>query len=119
MKKCPPGVICIENFTSLILFAIVFIIGYFIYVSMKNSNSQHRNSQPQNNNNRQNNGTTEIVLQPSYPYNNLNIMERNDVLLDPYDAPYKDERYLTPKLSLIPVGAVPINISTNIHKYKN
>ena len=74
MKKCPPGVICIENFTSLILFAIVFIIGYFIYVSMKNSNSQHRNSQPQNNNNRQNNGTTEIVLQPSYPYNNLNIM---------------------------------------------
>ena len=114
MKKCPPGVICIENFTSLILFAIVFIIGYFIYVSMKNSNSQHRNSQPQNNNNRQNNGTTEIVLQPSYPYNNLNIMERNDVLLDPYDAPYKDERYLTPKLSLIPVGAVPINISTNI-----
>jgi hypothetical protein len=109
MKKCPPGVICIENFTSLILFAIVFIVGYFIYVSMKNINNGQIN-----NNKKTYNDTAEIVLQPSYPYNNLNIIERNNVLLDPYDAPYKDERYLTPKISLIPAGAVPINISTNI-----
>lgn len=110
MKKCPPGVICIENFTSLIMCVILFIVGYFVYVSYKQSEKRSNNNQ--GNNNQQ--GTQEIVLQPSWPYNNLNLIERNDVLLNPYDAPYKDERYLVPKVSLIPAGAVPINISTNI-----
>jgi len=117
MKKCPPGVICIENFTSVIFFIILFIVGYFMYVNYKNqSNSNHKQ---QNNNQNQSNSrpniySQEIVLQPNIPYNNLNLIERNDVLLNPYDAPYKDERYLIPKVSLIPAGAVPINVSTNI-----
>ena len=117
MKKCPPGVICIENFTSLIMCVILFIVGYFIYVSYKQSGKQSgKQSEKHSNNNQGNNyqGTQEIVLQPSWPYNNLNLIERNDVLLNPYDAPYKDERYLVPKVSLIPAGAVPINVSTNI-----
>jgi len=113
MRKCPPGVICIENFTSLIGCFILFIVGYFIYVSTKQSDKQQGNDK-QGNDNQGNNNSREIVLQPNYPYNNLNFVERNDVLLDPYDAPYKDERYLVPKISLIPAGAVPINVSTNI-----
>jgi len=114
MKKCPPGVICIENFTSVIFFAILFIVGYFMYVNYKNqSNSNHHQSNKQSNS-RPNIYSQEIVLQPNIPYNNLNLIERNDVLLNPYDAPYKDERYLMPKVSLIPAGAVPINVSTNI-----
>ena len=118
MKKCPPGVICIENFTSVIFFIILFIVGYFMYVNYKNqSNSNHK--QQQNNSQNQSNSrpniySQEIVLQPNIPYNNLNLIERNDVLLNPYDAPYKDERYLMPKVSLIPAGTVPINVSTNI-----
>ena len=118
MKKCPPGVICIENFTSVIFFIILFIVGYFMYVNYKNqSNSNHK--QQQNNSQNQSNSrpniySQEIVLQPNIPYNNLNLIERNDVLLNPYDAPYKDERYLMPKVSLSPAGAVPINVSTNI-----
>jgi hypothetical protein len=44
---------------------------------------------------------------PSWPYNNL----QKDVLLNPYDAPYKDERYFVQN---IPVNAVPINVSTNV-----
>ena len=111
MKKCPPGVICIENFTSFFMCVILFIVGYFIYINFKNSNKRSDSSQvnspyPQ-----------EIIsLQPSWPYNNLNVnlVERNDVLLNPYDAPYKDERYLVPKVSLIPAGAVPINVSTSV-----
>lgn len=115
MKKCPPGVICIENFTSVIFFIILFIVGYFMYVNYKNqSNSNHKQQQNNNQNQRPNVYSQEIVLQPNIPYNNLNLIERNDVLLNPYDAPYKDERYLMPKVSLIPAGAVPINVSTNI-----
>ena len=117
MKKCPPGVICIENFTSVIFFVILFIVGYFIYVNYKNqsiSNDKQQNNNQNQSNYRPNIYSQEIVLQPNIPYNNLNLIERNDVLLNPYDAPYKDERYLMPKVSLIPAGAVPINVSTNI-----
>lgn len=116
MKKCPPGVICIENFTSLIVCIILFIVGYFIYVSLKQSGKNSNKQQGDKRSDISQNGpySQEIVLQPSWPYNNLNLIERNDVLLNPYDAPYKDERYLVPKVSLIPAGAVPINISTNI-----
>jgi hypothetical protein len=111
MKKCPPGVICIENFTTLFICIIVFIVGYFIYVSNKQTNHENNHN---NSNSNSNSNTREIILQPNIPYNNLNLTNRNDVLLDPYDAPYKDERYLVPKISLIPAGAVPINVSTSV-----
>ena len=118
MKKCPPGVICIESFTSLFVCIILFIVGYFIYVSLKQSGKQSGKHQSDNRNGNNNNPYSQevISLQPSWPYNNLNVnlLERNDVLLNPYDAPYKDERYLVPKVSLIPAGAVPINVSTSI-----
>ena len=37
-----------------------------------------------------------------------------DVLLNPYAAPYRDERYFVPELNYVPPSAVPINVSTNI-----
>jgi hypothetical protein len=46
---------------------------------------------------------------PSWPYTNL----PKDVLLNPYDAPYRDERYFIEQ-PLDVRGAVPINVSTNI-----
>ena len=114
MKKCPPGVICIENFTSVIFIIILFIVGYFMYVNYKNQSNSNHKQQQSNAKIQSNIYSQEIVLQPNIPYNNLNLIERNDVLLNPYDAPYKDERYLMPKVSLIPAGTVPINVSTNI-----
>jgi hypothetical protein len=48
---------------------------------------------------------------PSWPYNNV----PNDVLLNPYSPPLRDERYFMPEMrGLAPPGAVPINISTNV-----
>ena len=35
MKKCPPGVICVENITLFLLFIIIFILGLFIYSNTK------------------------------------------------------------------------------------
>jgi hypothetical protein len=52
---------------------------------------------------------------PSYPYNNL---PENDVLLNPYAAPLRDERYFVPEYrnavprNAVPRNAVPINVST-------
>jgi len=97
MKKCPPGVICIEN-VSLII--ILLVIGFFIYMNFKN------NTNNTNNNIIKRDGLFSSFL-PSWPYNNL----QKDVLLNPYDAPYKDERYFVQN---IPLNAVPINVSTNV-----
>lgn len=105
MKKCPPGVICIENITLFLLFIIIGILGFLIYsnfnsktnlVEVKNIHIKDK-TEPSSN--------WIPSFEPSWPYNNL----QNDVLLNPYSAPYSDERYLVPE-----IRPVPINISTNI-----
>lgn len=93
MKKCPPGVICVENITLLLLIIIFGILIFFIYINSKDSSKKISNNitidkQP----------ASSLGWIPSWPYNNI-----SDVLLNPYSPPLKDERYL-----------VPINISTNI-----
>ena len=112
MKKCPPGVFCIENMTLAFVVLALFLILYFIYSIIKAPVST-------NNNIKLDNHITENVVPPvrrgagfgfgfgflpSYPYNNL----PGDVLLDPYVPPLSDERYF------VPPPVVPINVSTNI-----
>ena len=96
MKKCKPGVICIENTTLFILFLMIFLVGIFFYNKPASANVKDTNNITIN--------TTEQnrvpSMIPSWPYTNLPI---NDVLLNPYSPPLSDERYL-----------VPINIPTNI-----
>jgi len=112
MKKCPPGVICIENVSMFFIVICFLIVGYFIYSSVR-SNNIIVNNKP----------SEKIVLKetqrengwfgssfPSWPYNNL----PNDVLLNPYTPPLRDERYFIPSTTYIPPGSVPINISTNV-----
>lgn len=106
MKKCPPGVICVENFTLFFIFVIFCIIillaSRFIIPSVKNYNNETitiENQQPLATSNFLN-------AVPSYPYTNL----PNDVLLNPHAAPYSDERYFVPR----PPNTIPINVSTNV-----
>lgn len=113
MKKCPPGVICVENVTLFLLFIILFVLGFFIYSNTKQTiivndrdNITIENRQvPSNNANSLFGG-----FLPSWPYTNM----PKDVLLNPYAAPYRDERYFVPELNYVPPSAVPINVSTNI-----
>ena len=94
---------------------IIIIIGWFIFVSYQNQNRNKNRNQDQGYNQR----TTEIlVAEPNYPYNNLYNSLRssfidnvpvNNVLTNPYEAPYKDERYFVPTIQ-----KVPINVSTNV-----
>jgi hypothetical protein len=111
MKKCPPGVLCIENMTLAFIGIALLLILYFIYSIIKAPVSSKTNVQLDNH------ITEKIVIQeppqrrgfgllPSYPYNNL-FGSPGDVLLDPYSPPLRDERYFVST-------AVPINVSTNI-----
>jgi hypothetical protein len=106
MKKCPPGVICIEN-VSMMMFAIcIFIIIYLIYNSFNGRNIILNN----NNTQRENDGWNGGFI-PSWPYTNF---VAQDPLLNPYAPPLRDERYFIPGFNGIPPGALPINVSTNI-----
>ena len=111
MKKCPPGVFCLENATIVFIIIIIFIIGVFLYSSQKEKIIVNDNKTV-NNNSSQPSLNSWFSFIPSYPYNNLS--EPKDVLLNPYSAPYKDERYLVPEFNYIPRNVVPINISTNV-----
>ena len=99
MRKCPPGVICIENITIIMLFIIIGIVVYIIHIKnykdiVINNNTNESNPIPLYNS-----------IMPSYPYNNL----PPDVLQNPYVPPLSDNRYFIQR----PVS-IPINVSTNI-----
>lgn len=111
MKKCPPGVICIENVTIFILFVIIGAVWYIAYKNMVRSENTTINTEVEISQQPNNNNSGIFSWLPSYPYNNL---PTKDVLLNPYAPPYKDERYFVPEVNLVPRGAVPINMSTNV-----
>ena len=89
MKKCPPGVICLENFTIIIIIILVGLCYLFF------SKKQNQNINISTNLRTNEDAKPGFFNLPSYPYNN------NDVLVNPYAPPLRDERYM-----------VPINVST-------
>jgi hypothetical protein len=116
-KKCPPGVICIENITMGFLILIIIGIVYFMYYNINsvNNNNTNKNSREEPILNNRSYEIQMIQQTPSFPFNNLTASSvPKDVLLNPYAPPLRDERYLTPQINLIPPGTIPINISTNV-----
>jgi hypothetical protein len=115
MKKCPPGVICIENYSMFFIIICVFIFIYLVYSSNKNIIVNNKQSEKivikDTNNETPGLGGWFGGFFPSWPYNNF---LPQDPLLNPYNPPLRDERYFIPGFNGIPPGAVPINISTNI-----
>jgi hypothetical protein len=114
MKRCPPGVICIENYSIFFLVTCLVIITYLIHNNMRNNSIVVNNSPSEktviNDTQRENVGGWLGGFMPSWPYNNL----PNDPLLNPYAPPLRDERYFIPGFNGIPRGAIPINVSTNV-----
>ena len=88
MKKCPPGVMCIENITLFILLAIAGIIVYL-----------WNNSKKETTNNT----------------NNIQVHEtrgmREDILLNPYTPPYRNDGYGAIRNQMVAtnIGAVDVS----------
>jgi hypothetical protein len=95
-KRCPPGVICIENLT--IIFVLLIVCGVLLFMNMK--------SRTNNIIIKEQNHSAGILPQSSYGFSNL----EGDVLMNPYNAPLKDNR-VNPIGNLDPRGT-PINIHT-------
>jgi hypothetical protein len=101
MKKCPPGVFCVENITLSLLFIILLVLMFLIYVNAKPETVVNKNSMI-------------VKDEPNGFYS-------KDVLLNPYEPPYRDELYMSSKglgiqipLNGIPLNVMPINVPTNI-----
>jgi hypothetical protein len=118
-KKCIPGIICFENITllAIVIACIIFAIFYFNNSSGPGSGSTINNEitiqKDENGNNGYGygNGNSSFFTRPNYGYTNL----PNDVLMNPYEPPLKDERYLVGGVtSVIPPNSMPINVQTNI-----
>ena len=123
VKKCPPGILCIENYTMLFFVLLIIVILYFMYVKYnQNLNKSFTcgcNKMTcnlcNNKNGILNNNTNNFLSESNYldlvpmlgtSHNN----RQNDVLLNPYSAPLRDDRifnntnYSGPK--------IPINVPT-------
>lgn len=115
MKKCSPGVICIENISMFFIVICIIIVVYLIYNNMNNQNIIVNNRPSEKivikDTQRENIGGGWFNgFIPSWPYTNL----PSDPLLNPYAPPLRDERYFIPRTSYVPPGTIPINISTNV-----
>jgi hypothetical protein len=113
MKKCPPGFICFENMTMGFIIIVVLIVGYSIY---QNQTHKHHNHHHHRHRDHTNIIVEPPVFAPNYPYSNAPLLPlgsrmTEDILLDPYAPPLKDERFLR---RVVPRGAFPINIPTNV-----
>ena len=95
-KRCPPGVICVENITILFVLSIVACV--FLY--MNSMKIKYTSPNIIIKERKQANG---IFPRASYSFSNV----ENDVLMNPYKAPLKDDRIN----NLDPRG-VPINVPT-------
>ena len=122
-KKCPPGVICIENITLVFLVIILCVLFYIIYIYFfkKQAQSSSHSSQKSQHQSQQE-SPQKIDIFNSF-YNNTDAGYgygyggQNDVLLNPYVPPLRNENYFNNPNSIGPIfmpRAVPINVSTNI-----
>ena len=100
-KKCPPGVICVENVT--ILFILIVIAGIYLLFNKRQSNNIQREKIVIKDDSSSLFG---LFPKPNFSFSNLS----SDVLLNPYQPPLRDDRVFRTDMN-DPRG-VPINIST-------
>jgi hypothetical protein len=96
MKKCPPGIICIENITMVFIFIAVGFILMHLWNQPKQQQQVIIKEETREVNGDMGGG---VYMRPNVAYTNV----PGDVLMNPYAPPLRDERYL-----------VPINVSTNV-----
>ena len=104
-KRCPPGVICIENMTLFTVIGILLLVLFLGYVLLLRYTRNDRTNVDYVVNVNENSRGTGLFARPGYSFSNI----REDVLLNPYEAPLRDNRVFQGNDQR---GGVPINIKT-------
>lgn len=106
MKKCPPGVICVENVTLFFIFAALVVI-YILYNQLSQSQNKQKDMRLvlDNQSHHSNPSLNHKSHHDSYTHHHTRQSSSNfkDVLLDPYAPPLRNE---SPQMA--------INVSTNV-----
>ena len=99
-RKCPPGVICIENVTiTFLICALGLIVLFFSYSGFSPNQSTIVVNR-------------EVSQGEAFPrWNVTNTDAPRDVLMNPYSPPLKLDRFMPPVKTIDPRG-VPINVRT-------
>ena len=130
-KKCPPGIICVENFTFMFFTMLILAVLFFMYIKYSDNLNNNVNNNTNNNNylvkshnngyynhsvnlsnnndnnfNSNSNSGSGLFPKPSYSFSNVT----NDVLLNPYSAPLRDDRVFNNNNLNGP--KIPINVPT-------
>ena len=114
VKKCPPGILCIENYTLLFFALLIIAILYFMNIKYtQNLNKTHTCgcnkmscSSCNSHNSHNNHKSSDLIPFLGNSHNN----RENDVLLNPYSAPLRDDRiYNNTNYNGI---KIPINVPT-------
>jgi hypothetical protein len=101
-RRCPPGVLCMENVTIMFICVIIIILGCGIYLYNKQATrvqatQVHYRQEPIKNN---------IMFMP----NNSSKGRGDDVFFDIYQPPLRNDRCMTGGGDIR--GSIPINVST-------
>ena len=97
VKKCPPGIICIENYTFIFLIFLLLSVLFFMYIKYNknvkiNDNIYLENTKNYNNCDSCKSKNCHCNSLHISSNENLNKDTYNDVLLNPYTAPMRDDR---------------------------
>ena len=105
MGRCPPGVVCIENITVIFIILVIILICAISMYMLKNTSEK---TVPEYTLNILNDKSPSQGLypRPGYTFSNM----ENDVLLNPYQAPLRDNR-IFPGVNFS-ANRLPINIPT-------
>lgn len=108
MGKCPPGVVCIENMTLLFIVILIGVVftGVFLTFNVTNSKHETKTNFSVNVSDNQDVIRQGLMPRPAFAFSNV----ENDVLLNPYQGPLRDNR-LFPGLNIFS-SRMPINIPT-------
>ena len=109
-RRCPPGVLCIENATLLFIICILLIVALYYYYNK----SLYLTA----NNNQNMNREYNIYPPPQKPNYNIEFVQSKDIFTNPYMPPLK-HNFFVPPTTGDPRG-IPINIPTRgfISEYK-
>ena len=104
-RKCPNNMFCITNLGMTV--GIICLILAVIYIRNNNSKNEEKYEEKETYIRGFRGPDRGVIVGPNVPYTNV---PRRNVLLNPFAAPYRDERYITATPTLMPIN-VPTNIS--------
>tara|TARA_B100001093_G_C26771157_1_gene990258 strand:- start:383 stop:994 length:612 start_codon:yes stop_codon:yes gene_type:complete len=102
MGKCPPGVFCIENATLVFICFIIFVLIVIVFYLNNNLPKIVKNTIINNSENEE----SGLYPRANYSFSNL----ENDVLLNPYEGPVRNNNLF--RGTNIISSRIPVNIPT-------